>query len=62
VKEASPVIHAAALRAWGKELPWAWPRDGRRETLEGAGIALAKQYKEQASTCCTSTRSSRTLV
>jgi terminase large subunit-like protein len=47
LKEASPVIHAAALRAWGKELPWSWPRDGRRETLEGAGIALAKQYKDQ---------------
>jgi hypothetical protein len=28
-------------------LPWAWPRDGRRENLEGAGIALAKQYGEQ---------------
>jgi hypothetical protein len=25
----------------------AWPRDGSRETLEGAGIALAAQYKEQ---------------
>jgi hypothetical protein len=24
-----------------------WPRDSRRETLEGAGIALAKQYKDQ---------------
>src|SRR5262245_60281292 len=47
LREASPVIHAAALRAWGKELPWAWPRDGRRETLEGAGIPLAEQYKEQ---------------
>jgi hypothetical protein len=39
LKEATPVLHAAALREWGKELPWAWPRDGRRETLEGAGIA-----------------------
>jgi phage terminase large subunit-like protein len=47
VKEESPVLHAAALRPWGKELPWAWPRDGRRETLEGAGIALAKQYGDQ---------------
>jgi Terminase RNaseH-like domain len=47
LKEATPVVHAGALRAWGKELPWAWPRDGRRETLEGAGIALAEQYKEQ---------------
>jgi phage terminase large subunit-like protein len=43
LKEATPVLHAAALRGWGKELPWAWPRDGRRETLEGAGIALAQQ-------------------
>jgi len=28
-------------------LRWAWPRDGNRETLEGAGIALAAQYREQ---------------
>jgi phage terminase large subunit-like protein len=47
IREATAVIHAAALRPWGKELPWAWPRDGRRETLEGAGIALAKQYEAQ---------------
>jgi hypothetical protein len=47
IREATPVIHAAALRPWGKALPWAWPRDGKRETLEGAGIALAQQYKAQ---------------
>ncbi len=47
MKEATPVLHAASLRNWGKELPWAWPRDGRRETLEGAGIALAQQYSAQ---------------
>jgi hypothetical protein len=47
LKEATPIIHAAALRSWGKELPWAWPRDGRRETLEGAGVALAEQYRAQ---------------
>jgi phage terminase large subunit-like protein len=46
VREATPVSHAAALRPWGK-IPVAWPRDGRRETLEGAGIALAKQYTAQ---------------
>ena len=40
-------MHAGAIRAWGKDLPWAWPRDGRRETLEGAGIALAEQYSAQ---------------
>jgi phage terminase large subunit-like protein len=46
IREATPVIHASVLRAWGK-IRIAWPRDGRRETLEGAGIALAKQYKSQ---------------
>jgi phage terminase large subunit-like protein len=46
LREATPVIHAGAIRAWGP-LPWAWPRDGRRETLEGAGIALAEQYTAQ---------------
>src|SRR5215831_17620766 len=47
VREATPVIHAAALKLWGKGLPWAWPRDGRRETLEGAGKPLADQYRAQ---------------
>ena len=47
LKEATPVVHAGAVRSWGKELPWSWPRDGKRETLEGAGIALAQQYKDQ---------------
>jgi Terminase RNaseH-like domain/Terminase large subunit, T4likevirus-type, N-terminal len=44
--EATPVLHAAALKAWGN-FRWAWPSDGRRETLEGAGIALAQQYSAQ---------------
>jgi hypothetical protein len=34
----------SAARYAGK-LRWAWPRDGGRETLEGAGIALAEQYR-----------------
>jgi hypothetical protein len=46
LREATPVVHAGAIRSWGP-LPWAWPRDGRRETLEGAGIALAEQYSAQ---------------
>src|SRR5262249_22674285 len=46
IRESTPVIHAAALKSWGR-LRWSWPRDGRRETLEGAGIALAKQYEDQ---------------
>jgi Terminase RNaseH-like domain len=47
LREATPVQHAAAIRSWGEKLPWSWPRDGRRETLEGAGVALAKQYAAQ---------------
>jgi len=35
------------LNPEGKEIPWAWPRDGRRETLEGAGKPLADQYQAQ---------------
>lgn len=44
-KEATPIIHAAAVKPWGAELPWAWPHDGNNETA--AGEALAKQYREQ---------------
>jgi hypothetical protein len=47
LKESSPIEHAAALRSWGRDLRWAWPRDGKRETLEGAGISLAEQYRDQ---------------
>jgi phage terminase large subunit-like protein len=47
----TPILHAAAIRPWGNLL-WAWPRDGRRETMEGAGIALAEQYKEQGLDMC----------
>jgi hypothetical protein len=46
-RQTTPVLHAAALKGWGKDLNWAWPRDGRRETLEGAGIPLMKQYAAQ---------------
>lgn len=47
VKQQTPVFHAAALKPWGDWLPWSWPRDGKRQTLEGAGLALAKQYGDQ---------------
>ncbi|TIW08998.1 MAG: hypothetical protein E5V66_24550, partial [Mesorhizobium sp.] len=40
----TPAMQALALKPWGEWLPFTWPRDGRRETLEGAGVALAKQY------------------
>jgi phage terminase large subunit-like protein len=47
LKESTPIEHAAAIRSWGRDLRWAWPRDGKRETLEGAGIALSEQYRAQ---------------
>lgn len=46
LRQATPVVHVGSIRSWGS-LPWSWPRDGRRETLEGAGIALAQQYEAQ---------------
>jgi phage terminase large subunit-like protein len=39
LREATPVVHAGAIRIWGN-LPWVWPRDG-------AGVALAEQYGAQ---------------
>jgi hypothetical protein len=47
VKETSVIGHCAALRPWGKDLLWAWPKDGRNETLAGAGVPLATQYRAQ---------------
>lgn len=43
--QASPVIHAAALKAWGSWLPWSWPHDGNNDVA--AGKNLATQYREQ---------------
>jgi len=45
-KEATPIIHAAALRPWGAWLPWAWPHDGHQHD-KGSGAALAGQYEAQ---------------
>jgi len=43
-KEATPTIHASALRGWGHDLPWAWPHDGLQHD-KGSGDALADQYR-----------------
>lgn len=45
-REATPVIHAAALKPWGKWLPWAWPHDGLQHD-KGSGEQLAEQYRSQ---------------
>lgn len=45
-REATPVIHAAAVKPWGLWIPCAWPKDGLQHE-KGAGKSLAPQYKEQ---------------
>ncbi len=45
-REATPIIHAGALKGWGKDLPWAWPHDGLQHD-KGSGEALAAQYRAQ---------------
>ncbi len=45
-KEATPVIHAAAIKPWGEWLPVAWPHDGLQHD-KGSGEDLASQYRAQ---------------
>lgn len=45
-RQATPVIHAASLKPWGKWLPWSWPHDGLQHD-KGSGEQLAKQYADQ---------------
>jgi len=44
--EATPVVHAAALRARGPWIPVAWPHDGENRDGRGSGITLAQQYRD----------------
>jgi phage terminase large subunit-like protein len=46
LREQTPIEHAQAIRDWN--LVWAWPRDGKRATLEGAGVPLMTQYADAA--------------
>lgn len=45
-REATPVIHAAALRPWGVWVPTAWPHDGYQHD-KGSGLQLAGLYRDQ---------------
>lgn len=45
-REATPIIHAAALKPWGDWLPWSWPHDGLQHD-KGSGEQLAVQYRSQ---------------
>ena len=46
MREATPVIHAAAIKGWGDWLPVAWPHDGLQHD-KGSGENLATQYRAQ---------------
>ncbi len=46
VKDQSPIMHAAAVRARGEWVPVAWPHDGLQRD-KGSGEQLAKQYRDQ---------------
>lgn len=45
-RQATPVMHAAALRPWGGWVPVAWPHDGLAHD-KGSGEELAAQYRAQ---------------
>lgn len=45
-REATPVIHAAAVRGWGAWIPVAWPHDGLQHD-KGSGQSLEPQYRAQ---------------
>ncbi len=45
-REATPLIHAAALKSWGKDLQWAWPHDGLQHD-KGSGEQLSEIYRQQ---------------
>ena len=45
-REASPIIHAAAIKPWGAWIPVAWPHDGLQHD-KGSGEQLAAQYGAQ---------------
>jgi len=45
-REATPIIHAAAIKPWGDWLPIAWPHDGLNHE-KSAGEPLAALYEKQ---------------
>lgn len=45
-RETTPVLNAAAIKAWGDWIPVAWPHDGLQHD-KGSGIQLKEQYEQQ---------------
>lgn len=46
-REATPVIHAAAIKPWGDWIPCAWPHDGLQHD-KGSGEELARAYAKHS--------------
>lgn len=51
VREETPVVQSAAIKAWGSWLPVAWPHDGLQHD-KGSGVALKEQYAAQGLEMC----------
>jgi phage terminase large subunit-like protein len=49
LREETPVVHAAAIRAKGDWIPVAWPHDALQHD-KGSGATIAEQYKRQGVT------------
>jgi len=45
-RQATPIIHSAAIKPWGDWIPCAWPHDGLQHD-KGSGEELASQYRGQ---------------
>lgn len=45
-RQATPIVHAAAMRARGAKIPVAWPHDGLQHD-KGSGEQLAELYRKQ---------------
>jgi phage terminase large subunit-like protein len=58
VREATPLIHAGALKPWGVNLPWAWPHDGLQHEASSSRRATAST----GSIFCSITPHSRTAA
>jgi phage terminase large subunit-like protein len=46
-RQATPVIHAAAIKPWGDWIPVAWPHDGLRKDKDPSGKEFKVLYADQ---------------
>lgn len=44
-RESTPMVHANAIKHWGKRMPWAWPHDGLQHDKK-SGEQLRNAYAE----------------